>query len=132
MAAPRTVSLEHILNQEAGIVVAQHPTLPFEVKRVYWFYQVPEGQTRGHHAHKTVQKILVCTQGQVDVRLETPTGQVYRFTLDKPYEGLYVPPLFWGTYKFHKGATMICLASEIYQEKDYIRDYAAFKTGYGN
>lgn len=132
MGEPRIIALKHILNHEAGIVVAQNPELPFDVKRVYWFYQVPEGQERGHHAHKSVQKILVCNHGQVDVRLETPKGQVYQFTLDKPYEGLYVPPLFWGTYHFHKGATLICLASEIYEEKDYIRDYVAFIAEYGN
>lgn len=131
MAEPRIIVLTHILNQEAGIVVAQNPELPFEIKRVYWFYEVPEGQERGHHAHKTVQKILVCNQGKVDVKLEASTGQIYQFTLDKPYEGLYVPPLFWGTYRFHKGATMICLASEIYEEKDYIRDYPTFKSSYG-
>ncbi len=131
MAEPRIIALTHILNQEAGIVVAQNPELPFEIKRVYWFYQVPEGQERGHHAHKTVQKILVCNQGKVNVKLEAATGKTYQFTLDKPYEGLYVPPLFWGTYKFNEGSTLICLASEVYEEKDYIRDYAEFKAKYG-
>lgn len=131
MGAPRIIALTHILNQEAGIVVAQNPDLPFEIKRVYWFYQVPEGQERGHHAHKGVQKILVCNQGKVDVKLESATGKIYHFTLNKPHEGLYVPPLVWGTYFFHKSATLICLASEIYEEEDYIRDYPTFKKTYG-
>lgn len=127
MAEPKIIKLENIFNQEAGIVVAQQPALPFEIKRVYWFYQVPDKQTRGHHAHKTNQKILVCNQGKVEVALESATGKVLNFILDKPYEGLHVPPMFWGTYKFGKGATMICLASAIYDEKDYIRDYKEFK-----
>lgn len=127
MAEPRIIQLENIFNQDAGIVVAQHPELPFEIKRVYWFYQVPEGQERGHHAHKTTQKILVCHQGEVVVTLKTPKEQLYHFTLNKPYEGLYVPPVFWGTYRFRNNASMICLASAIYREDDYIRDYEEFR-----
>lgn len=132
MEKPEIIKLENILNQEAGLVVAQNDNkLPFNIQRVYWFYQVPSGQTRGHHAHKTNRKILICHHGEVAVMLEATTGELFKFTLDKPYEGLYVPPLHWGTYTFSQGASMICLASALYDEKDYIRNYEEFKGGYG-
>ena len=130
MKRPEIICLKNIINQEAGLVVAQNDgSLPFKVNRVYWFYDVPEGQTRGHHAHKKNQKLLVCNTGKVEVRLEDREGNVFEFILEKPYEGLYVPPLHWGTYKFVDEASMICLASEMYDEGDYIRDYEEFKKG---
>lgn len=129
MPIPRLVYLQNIINQEAGLVVAQNDDqLPFEIKRVYWFYQVPEGQERGHHAHKKSHKVLVCQQGIVEVKLENTMGEIFNFKLDKPFEGIYVPPMYWGTYTFKAGATMICLASSLYDEEDYIRDYNIFST----
>lgn len=128
MVEPKIIKLKNIINEDAGLVIAQNDReLPFEVKRVYWFYGVPEGQVRGHHAHKENQKVLICTQGLVEVLLEHSTGYQYKFKLNKPYIGLYIPPLYWGTYKFKNNATMISLASELYDEDDYIRDYEVFK-----
>ena len=128
MDEPKIIKLENIINEEAGLVVAQNDsTIPFEIKRVYWFYKVPEGQERGHHAHKRNQKILVCNRGTVEVTLENPSGEKFDFVLDKPFEGLFVPALYWGTFRFKGDASMICLASELYSEEDYIRSYAEFK-----
>ena len=128
MDEPKIIKLKNIINEEAGLVVAQSDMdFPFVIKRVYWFYGVPEGQVRGHHAHKENQKILICNQGLVEVILENPAGNRFEFTLERPHEGLLVPPLHWGTYTFRNNATMISLASELYKEDDYIRDYELFK-----
>ena len=128
MVEPKIIKLKNIINEDAGLVVAQNDSnLPFEVKRVYWFYQVPEGQVRGHHAHKKNQKILICTQGLVEVSLEHTSGFQQKFKLDKPFEGLFIPPFYWGTYKFTNNAAMISLASALYDEDDYIRNYEDFK-----
>lgn len=128
MVEPKIIKLQNIINEEAGLVIAQNGMeLPFEIKRVYWFYQVPEGQERGHHAHKRNQKILVCNRGTVEVTLENQAGQKFDFVLDKPFEGLFVPALYWGTFRFEGQASMICLASELYAEEDYIRNFEEFK-----
>lgn len=129
MDEPKIIKLNNIINEDAGLVIAQNDrSIPFELKRVYWFYQVPEGQLRGHHAHRKNKKILVCNHGIVEIKLEDTTGKIYEFLLDKPYEGLFVPPFYWGTYKFKNNATMISLASELYDEEDYIREYEEFKS----
>lgn len=128
MDEPKIIKLKNIVNEEAGLVVAQSDNdFPFVIKRVYWFYGVPEGQVRGHHAHKQNKKLLICTAGNIEVELENPAGKRFEFALERPHEGLLVPPLYWGTYKFRNNATMISLASELYDEDDYIRDYEAFK-----
>lgn len=128
MVEPKIIKLKNIINEAAGLVVAQNDQeLPFEIKRVYWFYQVPEAQERGHHAHKKNQKILVCNKGTIEVNLENTSGKKFDFVLDKPFEGLFVPALYWGTFRFKGEASMICLASELYTEEDYIRDYEEFK-----
>lgn len=128
MDEPKIIKLKNIINEDAGLVVAQNNgEVPFAVKRVYWFYQVPEGQVRGHHAHRQNQKLLICNSGIIEAVLENTSGVQYKFILDKPYEELFVPALHWGTYRFRNGASMICLASELYNEEDYLRDYEEFR-----
>uniref|UniRef100_UPI004047E16D sugar 3,4-ketoisomerase n=1 Tax=Roseivirga sp. TaxID=1964215 RepID=UPI004047E16D len=101
--------------------------VPFEVKRVYWLYALPEQQARGDHAHKTGEQVIIAIQGKIEVLLESQKGELFNCTLDKPNKGLYIPPLWWGKMIFSKNALMIGLASDEYNEADYIRSRKDFK-----
>jgi oxalate decarboxylase/phosphoglucose isomerase-like protein (cupin superfamily) len=101
--------------------------VPFEVKRVYWLYALPEQQTRGDHAHKTGEQVIIAIQGKIEVLLESKKGELFNCTLDKPNIGLYIPPLWWGKMIFSKNSVMIGLASDEYNEDDYIRNRKDFK-----
>ena len=100
--------------------------LPFEVKRVYYIYDTLPDVRRGFHAHRNLQQILVCVHGNCKSHLDngTDTAEVL---LDKPYEGLYIANDMWREmYDFSEGAVLLVLASEYYDEADYIRNYDDF------
>jgi oxalate decarboxylase/phosphoglucose isomerase-like protein (cupin superfamily) len=100
--------------------------IPFEVKRVFWLYAVPDGQTRGGHAHKELHQVLVCLHGSFDVIVADGISE-RRFRLCQPSTGVYIPPLIWDTeVNFSPGAVCIVLASDHYDEGDYYRDYGAW------
>ena len=107
-------------------VVENGATLPFDVKRVYYLYDVPGGESRGSHAHKTLSQFIVAASGSFKVTLDD--GRVRRsFFLNRPYQGLLVYPGLWRDLEdFSSGAVCMVLASEVYQEEDYIRDYDEF------
>lgn len=107
-------------------VVENNDTVPFDVKRVYYLYDVPSGESRGGHAHKELSQLIIAASGSFTVTLDD--GKVKRtFTLNRPYQGLLVVPGIWRTLDdFSSGAVCLVLASHIYNEKDYIRDYQEF------
>jgi len=106
-------------------VVENEIDIPFDIKRIYYLYMVPE-VARGAHAHKQLQQLLIATSGSVDVIMDD--GQEKRtFHLDRPWKGLLIPSGLWRDLEnFSGGAVLMCLASEGYDEKDYIRDYQEF------
>src|SRR5574344_1007237 len=101
-------------------------TLPFDVKRVYYLYDVPVGENRGSHAHKDLSQLIIAASGSFRVTLDD--GKCKRsFFLNRPYQGLYVKPGMWRDLEdFSSGAVCMVLASEVYQAEDYIRDYDEF------
>ena len=108
------------------ISLEEYNDIPFTIKRVYYMYDTAEGVVRGHHAHKSLEQILICIHGSCKVKLDNgkETKVVH---LEKPYEGLYVSNNIWREmYDFSPDAVLMVLASEIYDEKDYIRDYEEF------
>ena len=107
-------------------VVENYDTVPFEVKRTYYLYDVPGGESRGGHAHKELSQLIIAASGSFTVTLDV--GNVKRtFLLNRPYQGLYVVPGIWRTLDdFSSGAVCMVLASEGYTEDDYIRDYNNF------
>ena len=107
-------------------VVENGSTLPFDVKRVYYLYDVPGGENRGSHAHKELSQLIVAASGSFTVTLDD--GKCKRsFFLNRPYQGLYVKPGLWrDLLDFSSGAVCMVLASEVYQAEDYIRDYEDF------
>ena len=113
---------------ERGMLVAleEFSDIPFEIKRVYYMYDTKEGVHRGFHAHKNLEQILICIHGSCKVLLDN--GKEKKIvSLEKPYEGLYVSNNMWREmYDFSEDAVLMVLASEVYNESDYIRDYDEF------
>lgn len=106
-------------------VVENGIDIPFEIKRIYYLYMVPE-VARGAHAHKALQQLLIATSGSVDVIMDDGTNK-QTFHLDRPWKGLFIPPGLWRDLEnFSGGAVLMCLASEKYDAADYIRDYDEF------
>lgn len=108
-------------------VVENGQTLPFDVKRVYYLYDVPGGENRGAHAHKELEQLIIAASGSFTVTLDD--GKCKRtFFLNRPYQGLYVKPGMWrDLVDFSSGAVCMVLASDVYRTEDYIRDYNYFK-----
>ena len=107
-------------------VVENGVTLPFDVRRVYYLYDVPGGESRGAHAHRELSQLIVAVSGSFKVTLDDGTNK-RSFVLNRPYQGLYVTPGLWRELDdFSSGSVCLVLASEVYQEADYIRDYNEF------
>ena len=101
--------------------------VPFEIKRVYYLYDVPGGEQRGGHAHKDLQQFIIAASGSFDVILDDGKEQK-RFHLNRSYYGLYVPTMIWRELdNFSSGSVCIVLASEHFDENDYIRNYQMLK-----
>lgn len=100
--------------------------IPFDIKRVYYLYDVPGGSDRGSHAHKNLHQFIVAMSGSFDVVLNDGK-ETKRFHLNRSYNGLYVCPMMWRDLdNFSSGSVCMVLASERYDENDYIRDYQEF------
>ena len=100
--------------------------VPFEIKRVFFLYDVPGGESRGAHAHKTLHQFIVSVMGAFDVVMDDGEER-RRVRLDRAYYGLHIPPMIWAHEEnFSSGGICLVLTSELYDEKDYIRDYQEF------
>lgn len=119
---------KHHSDRKGNLTVVENgKTLPFDVKRVYFLYDIPSGAERGGHAHKALFQLIVAVSGSFNVVLND--GSISRtFTLNRPYQGLLVYPGMWRELNdFSSGSVCCVLASEIYDASDYIRDYQEFK-----
>jgi dTDP-4-dehydrorhamnose 3,5-epimerase-like enzyme len=107
--------------------IEENRQIPFEIKRVYYLYDVPSGATRGGHAHKELQQVVIALSGSFDVVLDD--GHDRRtFFLNRPHYGLYIPPRIWRELEnFSSNSVALSLVSQIYDESDYVRNYDAFK-----
>ena len=108
------------------IAIEEMQDIPFDVKRIYYIYDTLPGVRRGFHAHRNLQQILICVSGNCKIHLDNgyETAEVL---LDKPSEGLYISNDMWREmYDFSEGAVLLVLASQHYDEADYIRNYDAF------
>lgn len=112
---------------EGFITVAEiEKNIPFSIKRVYWTYYTPQNVIRGYHAHKQLRQIIFAVSGAIKFKIETKSGSKQVFVLDEPHKGLYLPPGTWREIQFTHNAVLLCLASEWFEESDYIRDYNDF------
>ena len=101
--------------------------VPFEIRRVYYLYDVPGGAERGGHAHRQLEAFIIAMSGSFDVVLDDGGAQK-RFHLNRSYFGLYVSPMVWRELdNFSSGSVSLVLASDFYDEADYIRDYDTYR-----
>lgn len=123
----KLIEIDQIGDRRGHIsVVENHSQVPFEVKRVYYLYDVPSGEERGGHAHKELQQLIVAVSGSFDIVVNDGNTKK-TFSLNRPNKGLYFPAGLWREINnFSSGAICLVLASQVYQVGDYLRDYDEF------
>jgi len=119
--------LNKIHNRAGNItIVEEKNNIPFDIKRIYYLYDIPGGESRGGHAHKELRQLIVAASGSFDVLLNDGENKKI-VTLNRPDYGLLVVPGIWRElFKFSSGAICLVLASNKYDENDYIREYNDF------
>ncbi len=120
----KIIDLPKIIDQRGNLTVTEGENhIPFAIKRTYWVYDVPAGESRGGHAHKECKEFLVAISGSFSVTLDNGKEKK-TFLLNHPYQGLFIDVNIWRTLDdFSSGAVCLVLASERFEEEDYIRDY---------
>ena len=122
----KIINIPKIEDPRGNLSVIENDVLPFEIKRVYYLYDVPAGAERGGHAHKKLQQFLVALSGSFDVILNDGKEEKI-VTLNKPFEGLLITNGIWRELKnFSSGAVCLVVASDVFLEEDYIRDFDEF------
>jgi len=120
------IPIPKIEERRGNLSVIENDTVPFDIKRVYYLYDVPAGAERGGHAHKNLRQFLVALSGSFDVVLKDGEKEQI-ITLNKPYEGLLINPGIWRELQnFSSGSLCLVIASEVYMEEDYIRNFDEF------
>lgn len=123
------MKLESHSNQRNGnlTVMQNKADAPFEIKRIYYLYDVPAGESRGGHAHRRLHEMLVATSGSFTVTLTDGTGAEKTVMLNRPNVGLHIVPGIWRTLQdFSSGAVCLVMASEPYDEAEYVRSHEEF------
>lgn len=122
------IYLPRIKNRAGNITPVQNDIeIPFAIKRVFYLYDIPGGESRGAHAHKECHQLLVATSGAFEVLLDDGNTQ-RQVLLNRPNFGLHIPPGIWASeINFSSGANCLVLASSVYSAEDYIRDYDEYK-----
>lgn len=123
----KMIDLPKILDARGNLTFIEASRhVPFEIRRVYYLYDVPGGATRGGHAHRNLEQFIIAAMGSFDVILDDGIKR-QRFHLNRSYYGLYIPSMVWRELdNFSSGSVCLVLASEFYEEDDYIRDYETF------
>ena len=126
-ASSRLLTLPKIEDRKGNLTFIEAGIhIPFDIKRVYYLYDVPGGTDRGAHAHLQLEQLLIAISGSFDVLLDDGRAK-QEFHLDRAHVGLYIPPMYWRELaNFTTGSVCLVLASAPYTESDYVRDYAGF------
>jgi dTDP-4-dehydrorhamnose 3,5-epimerase-like enzyme len=124
----KLIDLPKVTDERGNLTfIEENRHIPFDIKRVYYLYDVPGGESRAGHAHRSLQQFMIAVSGSFDVILDDGFKRK-KFQLNRSYYGLYIPPMLWRELdNFSSGSVCLVLASELYDEKDYIRDYETFK-----
>lgn len=125
---PKIIEIPKIGSTNIGYIsIAEYEKqVPFEIKRVYWTYYTPQDVVRGGHAHKKLYQLIFAISGHITFTIKNKQEEVSVFELTEPNKGLLLTPNIWREIKFSHNAVLLCLASEVYDESDYIRDYGEF------
>ena len=125
---PQIITLPKILDKRGNLSFLEGQNhIPFEIKRSFWVYDVPGGETRGGHAYKENQEFIIALSGSFDVILSDGEKET-RYQLNRSYYGLYVPKMFWRTIdNFSTNSLALILSSTFFLENDYIRDFESFR-----
>lgn len=128
-AEPQFLSLPKILDKRGNLSFFEHPNqLPFTIARTYWIYDVPGGDVRGSHAFKNQQEFIVALSGSFDIVLNDAENE-YRFSLNRSYQGLYIPKMYWRSLEnFSTNSLALIVSDQAYDADDYIRDFEQFKS----
>ena len=129
LANVRRINLPEHSDARGGLIALEglSDVVPFEIKRVYYSFDTQPGNVRGNHAHKCLKQLVICLSGACTFVCEMPDGTRVEHVLDWPNKGLLVEGMVWREIKnFSNDCVMIVLASEHYNEADYIRDYDVF------
>jgi dTDP-4-dehydrorhamnose 3,5-epimerase-like enzyme len=120
----RIIDLPRIDDPRGNLTfIEQSRHIPFEIRRVFYLYDVPTGASRGAHAHRSLQQFIVCMSGSFDVAIDDGRAKS-SVHLNRPWKGLYVPPMIWAAeVNFDPGSVCLVLTSALYDEFDYIRDH---------
>ena len=123
MLEPTIINLPKLVDPRGNLTFLQNnDQIPFEIKRVFWTYDVPGGETRGGHAYKTQQELIVAISGSFDVVITNSNGKVEKFHLNRSYFGLYLPPNTWRHMEnFSTNSLGLHVSSSKFNEADYIR-----------
>ena len=121
------IKLPKIENRSGNLTSIQNSIeIPFDIKRIFYLYDIPGGKDRGAHAHLECHQFLIAGSGSFDVLLDDGKSKKL-VSLNQPYKGLHIPPGIWASeVNFSSGSICLVLASHKYDEKDYIRDYQEF------
>lgn len=120
----KVVSLPKIVDPRGNLTfIEESRHVPFDIKRVFYLYDVPTEESRGAHAHRKLHQFIICLSGSFDVAIDDGEFQA-RIHLNRPWKGLHVPPMVWAAeINFDPGTVCLVLASDRYDESDYIREY---------
>ncbi|WP_419781759.1 sugar 3,4-ketoisomerase [Maridesulfovibrio sp.] len=124
---PQIIELPKILDNRGNLTFIENSRhIPFDIKRVYYLYDVPGGETRGGHAHKKLRQYIIAASGSFDVVLDDGKTKT-KFSLNRSYYGLYIPTMTWRELEnFSSGSVCLVLASEYYDPSDYYYSYDEF------
>jgi hypothetical protein len=124
----KILNFPKILDSRGNLSFLQSPEhVPFDIKRVFWIYDVPGGESRGAHAYKSQEEIIIALSGSFDVLLTDKKGVKFKISLNKAYEGLFIPKLTWRSIvNFSTNSCALILSSSNFDKNDYISDYEAF------
>lgn len=124
---PQIIELPKILDNRGNLTFIENSRhIPFDIKRVYYLYDVPGGETRGGHAHKQLRQYIIAASGSFDVVLDDGKTKT-KFSLNRSYYGLYIPTMTWRELEnFSSGSVCLVLASEYYDPSDYYYSYDEF------
>ncbi len=120
----KIIELPKIQNRAGNITpINNFKEIPFAIERIFYLYDIPAGESRGAHAHKTCHQFLIAASGSFEVMIDDSIIQRV-YILNRPFMGLHIPPMIWAhEMNFSSGAICLVLTSELYDAKDYIRNY---------